>query len=104
MLDSKRVFAGSPLAAVFGLTGCGGGHDPENPPQEVVLNIPDPVQPVAVDVTIGGAFAGAPGNPPAARRLSNSTRFLSVFTPWVSTASSTAQKAVAASTFVWREL
>lgn len=31
---------------------------------EVVLNIPDPVQPVAADVTIGGAFAGDPGNPP----------------------------------------
>lgn len=42
-----------------------GGDDDGDRNSEVVLSIPDPVQPVAVDPTIGGVFAGEAGNPPA---------------------------------------
>lgn len=64
MLNSKVLFAGSIPATIVGLTGCGGCDDAESTSNEVVLNIPDPVQPVAADVTIGGVFAGDPVNPP----------------------------------------
>jgi hypothetical protein len=64
MLNSKVLLAGSILATIVGLTACGGCTDSESTTNEVVLNIPDPAQPVAADVTIGGAFEGEPGNPP----------------------------------------
>lgn len=58
MPTSKILVAGALLASIFGLTACGGGNDSYSTTNAVVLNIPDPVQPVAADVTIGGVFAG----------------------------------------------
>ncbi|MFZ3289297.1 MAG: hypothetical protein WA191_20965 [Telluria sp.] len=64
MPTSKILVAGALLASIFGLTACGGGNDSYSTTNAVVLNIPDPVQPVAADVTIGGVFAGGADNPP----------------------------------------
>jgi hypothetical protein len=64
VLNSKLLTAGFIVATILGLTACGGGNDPEAPTKELILNIPDPAQPIAADVTIGGAFVGDAGNPP----------------------------------------
>jgi len=65
MQNSKILLAGSVLAIFVGLTACGGDDSGStSPANQIVLNIPDPAQPVAADVTIGGAFAADPGNPP----------------------------------------
>lgn len=63
MPKSTLPFAGSVLAAMLSLAACGGdtGGSTDNEP---VVNIPDPAQPVAVDTTIGGAFAGDTVNAP----------------------------------------
>lgn len=64
MLNAKARIAGAMVATILGLTACGCGTGSNSTTNEVVLNIPDPVQPVAADVTIGGAFEGDTGNPP----------------------------------------
>lgn len=64
MLNTKVLFAGFIFASILSLTACGGGSHSDNTRDDVVLNIPDPAQPVAADVTIGGAFEGETGHPP----------------------------------------
>lgn len=67
MFGSKVLLSLS-IVTLVGLAACGGGgSDAETPSQSeaVTLNIPDPVAPVAADVTIGGAFEGDTGTPPA---------------------------------------
>jgi len=56
-------------AALLGLTACGGGSNDttlaDDPVPPNGISIPDPAQPVAVDVTVGGAFEGTtPPTPP----------------------------------------
>ena len=57
MLTPKALLASAAIT-IFGLAACGGGSDSDSSSGAVVLSIPDPAQPLATDVTIGGTFAG----------------------------------------------
>lgn len=52
------------LLSLLTLSGCGGDSDASSTVDESVLSIPDPAQPVAADVTIGGSFSGEPTTAP----------------------------------------
>lgn len=60
MMQSRIPIALSTVALLIATAGCGGGSDDSSSTAETVLSIPDPVQPVAADVTIGGGFSGEP--------------------------------------------
>jgi len=60
----KTLVALSAMSLLLIVAGCGGGSDDSTSIDKLVLSIPDPIQPVPADVTIGGNFAGEPSTPP----------------------------------------
>lgn len=60
----KTIVALSATSILFATSGCGGGSDDGTSRDQIVLSIPDPAQPIAANVTIGGGFAGEPSNNP----------------------------------------
>jgi hypothetical protein len=58
MSTLRKIVAVLAVIPILSITGCGGSSEGASSNDEIIISVQDPAQPVAADVTMGGAFEG----------------------------------------------